>query len=116
MTTCKANIEQKLQKELLVIKAHTIIDPGTMMVHPRNTTPTDRTMVRLRRLHRITLLAFFREGLLKKYNLLIRNSLYQLLFPILRNSGFEDLWHVFKSEEQLLQPCELRILFVFFDF
>jgi hypothetical protein len=55
--TAKEDVDEEQEEVLLVIIANAVVDPGTVMVHPRNTSFARRTVVRHWSLDRQALLA-----------------------------------------------------------
>ena len=58
-------VEHEEQEVALVLHAHAIIDPGTVMVHHVDALLADRTVVRSCRLNHLTLVTFLRPELLQ---------------------------------------------------
>ena len=91
---------------LIIPKANTVVDPGTMMVHLENTSFTNRTVVSTVRLDTLTLLTIpdnknmrlalfqsFKEGGWGADAIYVRICLYEGLAAFLKESkGFP--WHV----------------------
>ena len=68
------HIKQKQYKVLLCIISHTIINPWTMMVHPTDTSLTNRAMMAVWRLNRVTFLALFGQYSIEEPDIFSVNS------------------------------------------
>lgn len=66
MATSQEHINKKQYEVFLVIVAHAVINPRTVVIHSCNTTFTNRAMMWMRRLNRVALFALLRHNFVEE--------------------------------------------------
>jgi len=103
MEGSEENIDQELQKELLVVKTDTVVHPRTVVVHARHTSAADAAVVAHWRLHTVALLTLLVEHIVQEMNMLgVQRSFGGLVV------WFSDVYEF--GEEQLHLPPLLFFL------